>query len=102
MEFSDKERCVPGWRYFTAFSVKFTPKNVKLPLSALRFRSDAEQNDVYAPCSKTFDFLTIRILNAEKSPSDDDDDDDDDAFSPTNATTKSSPWWSCTLKTAAR
>lgn len=74
------------------FSVKFTPKNVKLPLSALQFGLDAEQNDVYAPRSKTFDFLTIRILNAEKSPSDDDDD----------ATTKSSPRWSFTLKTAVR
>lgn len=83
------------------FSVKFTPNNIKLPLSALRFVLDAEQNDVYAPRSKTFDFLTIRILNAEKSPSNDDDD-DDNAFSPTNATTKSSPRWSFTLKTAAR
>lgn len=77
------------------FSVKFTPKNVKLPLSALQFGLDAEQNDVYAPRSKTFDFLTIRILNSEKSPSDDD---DDDASSPT----KSSPRLSFTLNTAGR
>lgn len=77
------------------FSAKFTPKNIKLPLSALRFGLDAEQNDVYAPRSKTFDFLTIRILNAEKIPSDDD---DDAGFSPT----KSSPWLSFTLKTDKR